>query len=271
VDTTSVPANYAVSRDAFLIHVAPISTVTQDVPVRALRSISGKVFLRISTPARFSDTQKPVGGKADPGESAVAAEETKLVPLADAQITAGYGVVKTDNDGNFLLRNLPAGNLTITLVPLKPLPQGLQLPTGPVKMPPEPIQVEGATIVISNPELVPYLTGKSAEQVRDSAQQTVLKAELNYVSGERRLRFRARHPYQRPLRKHWLLPQAEGEFPLLHPSEASWWGCCKRLDCDSAHGPQAATELQELLAPGYEALLARFSSGRHRLACQRAG
>jgi len=178
VDPASVPANYAVSHETFQIHVAPISTVTRDVPVRALRSIAGKVFLRISTSAAHPSTQKTAGGKATPSESAVTAEETKLVPLADAQITAGYGVAKTDKDGNFLLRNLPAGNLTITLVPLKDLPKGLQLPTGSVKMPAEPIQVEGASIVISNPELVPYLTGKSAEQVRDSAQPTVLKAEL---------------------------------------------------------------------------------------------
>ena len=167
VDATSVPANYAVSQETFKIHVAPISTVSQDVPVRALRSIAGKVLLRITTPTVHApDTHKPV------------AEDTKLVPLADAQITAGYGIARTDKDGNFLLRNLPAGNLTITLVPLKPLPEGVQLPTGSVKMPAEPIQVEGATIVISNPELVPNLTGKSAEQVRDSAQQTVLKAAL---------------------------------------------------------------------------------------------
>lgn len=175
VDSTSLPANYALSHETFQIHVAPISTVTQDVPVRALRSISGKVLLRISTSAAHPGDQAP---KQQPGESAVAAEETKLVPLADAQITAGYGIAKTDKDGNFLLRNLPAGNLTITLVPLKDLPKGLQLPTGSVKMPAEPIQVEGATIVISNSEMVPYLTGKSAEQVRDSAQQTVLKAQL---------------------------------------------------------------------------------------------
>jgi hypothetical protein len=153
--------------------------VTQDLPVRALRSIAGKVFLRITMPTALpSGHTAKQSGKAKPGDSGVAAEETKLVPLADAQITAGYGIAKTDKDGNFLLRNLPAGNLTITLVPLKPLPEGVQLPTGSVKMPAEPIQVEGATIVISNPELVPYLTGKSAEQVRDSGRQTVLKAEL---------------------------------------------------------------------------------------------
>jgi hypothetical protein len=36
-------------------------------------------------------------------------------------------------------------------------------------MPAEPIQVKGATIVISNPDLVPYLVGKTAQEVRDAA------------------------------------------------------------------------------------------------------
>jgi len=33
----------------------------------------------------------------------------------------------------------------------------MKVPVGQVKMPPEPIQVQGATIVISNPDLTPYL------------------------------------------------------------------------------------------------------------------
>ena len=94
----------------------------------------------------------------------------------DVQITAGYGVAKTDKDGAFLLRNLPAGNLTITLVPVKPLPEGLQLPTGSVRMPADPIQVQGATIVISNPELVPYLTGRSVAEIQDTFAQSAAPA-----------------------------------------------------------------------------------------------
>jgi hypothetical protein len=35
----------------------------------------------------------------------------------------------------------------------------MKVPSGQVKMPADPIQVQGATIVISNPELAPYLTG----------------------------------------------------------------------------------------------------------------
>jgi hypothetical protein len=84
--------------------------------------------------------------------------------MAGVQITAGFGVAKTDENGNFLLRDLPAGDLTVTLVPVKELPAGMKMPAGQVKMPPEPIQVQGATIVISNPELSPYLVDTQKPQ-----------------------------------------------------------------------------------------------------------
>jgi hypothetical protein len=38
------------------------------------------------------------------------------------------------------------------------VPEGLKLPAGEVNLPADPIQVQGASVVISNPELVPYLT-----------------------------------------------------------------------------------------------------------------
>src|SRR5262249_56363442 len=82
---------------------------------------------------------------------------------------AGYGIAISDEKGNFLLRDLPAGDLGVTVVPVKPLAPGMKVPSGTVHMPAEPIQVQGATIVISNPDLVPYLVGKTAEEVRDEA------------------------------------------------------------------------------------------------------
>jgi len=96
-------------------------------------------------------------GQAQGSTGPASGGDYNLVPLAGVQITAGAGVVKTDENGNFLLRDLPAGDLTVTLVPQKELPEGLKVPSGLVKMPAEPIQVQGATIVISNPELTPYL------------------------------------------------------------------------------------------------------------------
>lgn len=146
VDAASLPANYSLPGDSFLLHVAPVSTVVQDVPVRALRSIAGRVLLNVFA--------KSAG---QPNES-----DYNLVPMAGVQLTAGYGIVKTDENGNFLLRDLPAGDLTITLVPIKPLLPGMTVPSGVVHMPPQPIQVEGATIVIANPDLAPFLTQNAA-------------------------------------------------------------------------------------------------------------
>lgn len=150
IDPESLPANYVVAKEWYRVHVAPVATSVQDIPLRALRSISGHVFLNIADESN------------GPGKN-----EPRLVPMAGIQITAGYGVVKTDENGNFLLRDLPAGELTVTLVPVTALPEGMKVPTGNVRMPAEAVQIQGATIVISNPDLVPYLTGKSAAQVRE--------------------------------------------------------------------------------------------------------
>ncbi|HET9285226.1 MAG TPA: SdrD B-like domain-containing protein [Candidatus Angelobacter sp.] len=161
IDPDSLPANYVIAKEWYRVHVASVETTVQDVPLRALRSIAGRVFLKIADEANGA-------GKSEP----------KLVPMAGIQITAGYGVVKTDENGNFLLRDLPAGHLTVTLVPVMAVPEGMKVPTGNVTMPAEPVQVQGATIVISNPDLVPYLTGKSASQVREEglrASSTVKK------------------------------------------------------------------------------------------------
>ncbi|HLW54154.1 MAG TPA: hypothetical protein VKW06_15060 [Candidatus Angelobacter sp.] len=204
IDPASLPANYVVAGDPAHVHVTPVSTVVQDISVRALRSVAGRVMLKVAGDPAGSGKLKVNGvpqsnrqsngrragqaaGQAG-GEQTWAganAGEAKLVPMAGIQITAGFGVVKTDEDGNFLLRDLPAGDVTISLVPLRPLPDGMKVPSGTVRMPADPVQIQGATIVIGNPELVPFLLGKSAGQVRDEALRAVVKngdagqAELN--------------------------------------------------------------------------------------------
>jgi SdrD B-like protein len=184
VDPSTLPANYSLAEDTFTLHVAPISTVVMNVPARAMRSIAGRVFVKVlsESTAQAADSGKlkisgmPSGsvrtqrggqaggrvgqagrGQAQGTSGPSTGGDYNLVPLAGVQITAGYGVVKTDENGNFLLRDLPAGDLTVTLVSAKELPAGMKVPSGQVKMPAEPIQVQGATIVISNPELAPYL------------------------------------------------------------------------------------------------------------------
>ena len=192
VDNSTLPANYSLPADSFNVHVTPVSTTVQDIPVRAMRSIAGRVFVKVlSEPAaQPADTGKlkisgmPAGsvrsqrggqgggvranqagrGQAQGTTGASATGDYNLVPLAGAEITAGFGVAKTDENGNFLLRDLPAGDLTVTLVAKKELQPGMTIPSGQVKMPAEPIQVQGATIVISNPDLAPYLVDQPKQK-----------------------------------------------------------------------------------------------------------
>jgi hypothetical protein len=200
VDATTLPANYILPKDSFRVRISPVSTTVLDIPARALRSISGRVFLKVladqtapppdpgklkigGVPAAGIRSQR--GGQAG-GRTGQAAGQAShisqqgpgaqngstdynLVPMAGIQLSAGYGVVTSDENGNFLLRDLPAGELTITVVPVKTLPPDMKVPSGVVRMPADPIQVQGATIVISNQDLVPYLTGKTAAEVRDAA------------------------------------------------------------------------------------------------------
>jgi hypothetical protein len=188
VDASTLPANYTLPQETFTLHVTPVSTTVQNIPARAMRSIAGRVFVKVlaEPAAQPSDSEKlkiggmPAGsvrsqrggqagghasqtgrGQAQGTTGAATAGDYNLMPLAGVQITAGYGIAKTDENGSFLLRELPAGDLTVTLVPVKELPVGMRVPLGQVKMPAEPIQVQGATIVISNPDLAPYLVDSS--------------------------------------------------------------------------------------------------------------
>ena len=81
----------------------------------------------------------------------------RLRPLSGVHLAVGAATVITNSDGSFIARDLPADELTVTLVPLRSLPSGLTAPTGRVKVTHEPVQVENTTIVISNPKLLEYL------------------------------------------------------------------------------------------------------------------
>ena len=131
------------------------------VPQSGVRTQRGGQGGRISGQGSHIGTQGP-GGQ---GNGA----EYNLVPLAGIQISAGSTAATSDKNGVFLLRDLPAGDVGIAVVPIKTPPESMKVPTGTVHMPPEPIEVQGATIVISNPDLVPYLVGKTADEVRDEA------------------------------------------------------------------------------------------------------
>jgi len=181
VDRETLPPDYALATDTFPVHISPVSTVVQDVPVQALRSIGGRLLLKTvanssggashteklkigGVPAGSARSQRGQKSRAqEQGAGATTANEYSLVPLAGVQLTAGSKVVKTDENGNFLLRDLPAGDLTVAIVVLKPLPTGMTTPSGAVRLPAEPIQVQGATIIINNPDLLPYLVDAPAK------------------------------------------------------------------------------------------------------------
>ena len=184
VDTATLPANYSLPADTLTLHVSPVSTTVENIPARAIRSIAGRVFVKVlaepavqpADPGKLKISGMPSGsvrsqrggqaggrvsqtgrGQAQGTTGAATGGDFNLVPLAGVQITAGFGMATTDENGNFLLRDLPAGDLTVTLVPVRNLPPEMKVPSGQVRMPADPIQVQGATIVISNPELAPYL------------------------------------------------------------------------------------------------------------------
>lgn len=136
VDPATIPPNYLHLAGATTITVQPVRTMVVDVPVRALRSVSGHVYMAAN------------GGAQGP---------SALVPAAGLTVVAGRAEATTDANGFFILRDLPAGDLSVTVRPDRPLPPGLSPPTGAIRMPKDPIAVEGATIVIRNPALIDYL------------------------------------------------------------------------------------------------------------------
>jgi hypothetical protein len=139
LDPATIPPNFIGPSTAHVLHIEPNSTVVEDFPLQALRSISGQVLLKTTPDAKAGGPQ-PV-----------------LQPLAGATISLAGRVVTTDEQGRFVLRNLPAGPWVLETVAWSPAPEAVKMPSGPVDLPREPVQVQGATIVISNPGLLKYL------------------------------------------------------------------------------------------------------------------
>jgi hypothetical protein len=154
LDRSTLPPNYIAVKDSANIHVEPTATVIQDMPAEALRSVAGHIYFKPAGNGGVANGEKTA--------AAPSAESVKLQPLAGIHLTIDHTTATTGADGSFVLRNLPAGELTLTLVPARPLPPGLAAPTGRMRLPREPIQVENATIVISNPELLKYLLPETA-------------------------------------------------------------------------------------------------------------
>jgi len=129
-----LPANYVAPGQAQQVHVEPVATAVADLPVRALRSMSGRVLLNTGPAA--APTLEPIAG----------------VTVGAAGITA-----TTDAEGRYALRDLPAGAVEIRVIPIREVPSNLHAPLGVVRLKTEPTRIENANIVISNPNLVEYL------------------------------------------------------------------------------------------------------------------
>jgi hypothetical protein len=129
-----------------LDHFGPGVRVTTPVdpvpPAHALRSIEGHVYVR----------------SAGDGERGDQADGRKVLrPLAGLKVMAHGNVVVTDEAGRFVLRDLPAGELFVSVVPTGSVPSDVKVPVGRLRMPMEPTQIDNATIVIDNPRLLEYL------------------------------------------------------------------------------------------------------------------
>jgi len=145
VDPETVPANYVAAAARASFALGATRTAQVDVPLRALRSVSGRVVL-IPSPA--------------PGQ----AGEPAPLPLAGVVVVAGPREAVTDEGGYFILRDLPAGEMSVTLRTPVPLPDGAVPPTGLMRMPFEPTQVNDAVIVIRSADLAQRLQGQGQGQ-----------------------------------------------------------------------------------------------------------
>jgi hypothetical protein len=145
IDNETLPGNYESSGTAVEVDLGPSTTATVSVPVHALRSIEGHVYLRT-----------PIDG-----EKGQAGAEKVLRPLQGVKVTAHGAIVETDENGRFVLRDLPAGDLFVSVVPNGVPPPDVHVPVGRLRMPMEPTQVENATIIIDNPRLLEYLVDRA--------------------------------------------------------------------------------------------------------------
>jgi SdrD B-like domain/Pilus formation protein N terminal region len=158
LDHASLPSDFIAPMDATRVHVSPTTTLTQDVSLRALRSISGHVYFRPNgNHASNGQGVQGIPGSGQPKNHEPSGSSQVLRPLAGVRLAIDHTTTTTDANGAFIIRNLPAGEFVLTLVPASPLPPGLAVPQGKVRLPREPIQINNATIVISNPELLKYL------------------------------------------------------------------------------------------------------------------
>jgi len=136
VDPSTLPPNFDRPPPSTL-HVSPAQIKTEDVPLQALRSIAGVVLF-----------------KPKPGEP----EQ----PLARVQVAVGDKSAYTDGTGAFLLRNLPAGKQTLSIIPYRSLEHGLVAPSGTINLSRDPVDGQDIRIVLTNAELAKIIVSPSS-------------------------------------------------------------------------------------------------------------
>lgn len=141
VDIASIPDNYQLGKLSGEFVVQSARTVTVDVPLSAMRSVQGSVL-------------HPMKGK------------EQLEPLVGVEVRIADKSTHTNKQGTFLIRDLPAGDLTLTLVPLMPLPQGKKTPSGTLHMSRGPMEGRDIRILLSDDELVKYFSSADGHSVR---------------------------------------------------------------------------------------------------------
>ncbi len=153
INRATLPPDYVIPATSYPIQVGATSTVVQDVPIRALRSIAGRVAFQLKTnPSDSGERSK----------SALKLQAAPPQPLKNVKLAIGGQSVTTDADGNFIFRELPGGPLLLTVVPANAPPDSVKLPSWPITLPHDAFKAEGVNITISNPDLLAYLLTKDA-------------------------------------------------------------------------------------------------------------
>jgi SdrD B-like domain/Pilus formation protein N terminal region len=159
INRATIPADHVIPTNSYKVEVGPTQTVVADIPLRALRSVSGRVFFKPKPSA------EPVANsRAKNASRTTSPEDVEPIPLKDVTLAIGTITAKTDADGNFILRELPGGPLQLTLVPQVAVADSVKLPSWPITLPHEPFKAEGVNITISNPELLQYLVSRDSLQ-----------------------------------------------------------------------------------------------------------
>jgi hypothetical protein len=159
INRSSLPPDHVIPSNSYKVEVGATQTIVADLPLRALRSVSGRVVFRPKPSA-----EPATSSRAKSASQTTRPEDVEPIPLKDVTLAIGTITAKTDADGNFILRELPGGPLLLTLVPQVTVGDSVKLPSWPITLPHEPFKAEGVNITISNPELLQYLLPKDSLQ-----------------------------------------------------------------------------------------------------------